>query len=338
MTNPDRGQGRSFGRRGFLALGVGAFVVASLPLATRGRRRLVRRALPVMGTIAEIAVVDADPASGHAAIDAALGELRLVERLMTRFSDSSDVGRANREAAVGPVAITAPTALVLREALAWAHASGGEFDPCLGRAVRLWDVGHRRTPPPEGAVRRLAGRGLYGALEVDGWRGRWVARSTDPDVEIDLGGIAKGYGVDRAVDALRRRGVTRGIVNVGGDLYALGEAEPGAGWTVGIRSPEDPDRLAGSLTVRDAAVATSGDYLQFFRYQGRRYHHLLDPATGAPRRTPVRSVTVLAGTCLAADAGATAVFGMAREPAERMLRSRARDARLVSRIAAGAYG
>jgi thiamine biosynthesis lipoprotein ApbE len=92
-------------------------------------------------------------------------------------------------------------------------------------------------------------------------------------VGIDLGGIAKGYGVDRAVEALRAWGVTSALVNVGGDLYALGSSEDGDEWEVGIRSPEDPSRLKGVIRIEDRAVATSGDYERFFDYGDRRFHH-----------------------------------------------------------------
>jgi len=336
MRNADRAPSPAFTRREILTLGIGAFVVGSIPLAGRGRQELVRRTMPVMGTIAELAVIHRDPRQAHAAVDAALEELQAVERLMTRFSEASDVGRANRLAATRPVPVSPQTAAVLREALAWAEASAGEFDPCIGRAIRLWDVGQRRTPPPEEAVRPLAGRSLYRGLDLETWRGGPVVRFRDPGVEVDLGGIAKGYGVDAAVQALQRRGITQAIVNVGGDLYALGPAADGAPWTIGIRAPEHPERLAASLEVQDAAVATSGDYMQYFQHRGRRYHHLLDPATAEPRVTPVRSVTVTAPTCLAADAAATAVFGMAPERAARLLQARAPGARIVRTIATDA--
>ncbi len=333
MHTPDRPLSRSVTRRDVLTLGVGAFVVATLPLAARRRAQLVRRAMPVMGTVAAFAVVSADPPVAHAAIDAAMDELRDVERRMTRFRESSEVGTANRLAATRPVAVSDATAAVLQAALAWADASDGAFDPCLGRAIELWDVAHRHVPPPAAAVRSLAGRRLHRAVDLDVWRGRHVVRFTDPDVALDLGGIAKGWGVDRAVDALRARGVTRAIVNVGGDLYALGPGEDGAPWRVGIQSPADPARLAGELEVRDAALATSGDYLQYFLHGGRRYHHLLDPVTGAPRATRVHSVTVQADTCLAADGAATAVFGMTPARAATLLRARAAGGRIVNMIA-----
>lgn len=325
MNTPD------LSRRRLIALGVGAFVVAAAPFLRWRRARLVRRAAPVMGTVADLAVVDERPAWAHAAMDAALEELRVVDRLMSRFDSHSDVGRANRLAAREGAAVSPATAYVLGEALDWAEATDGAFDPCIGRLVALWDVGHRGAPPPERRVRALAGRRLYRALDVSrGHRPR--VRLTDADAAIDLGGIAVGYGVDRAVAALRRRGITRALVNVGGDLYAMGMSEDGDAWRIGIRSPVDPSILVEEVAVTDAALTTSGDYFQYFDYRGRRYHHLLDPATGEPRRTAVHSVTVLAGSALAADAGATAAFGMEPGRAAALLARRAPGARIVSII------
>lgn len=296
-------------RREFIALGVGALAVVGVPFY-RGRRRLARRTLPVMGTTAEIAVVHDDVRYAEAAIDAAFERLRQVEALLTRFDPGSDVGRANRLAAWDGVPVTRETARVLRAALDWAERTDGAFDPCLGRAIVLWDVGHRRAPPAEGDVRAYAGRRLYRSLDVDDAAGRRPAvRFADPAVAIDLGGIGKGYGVDQAVRVLRDRGIARGLVNAGGDLYAMGASEDDDAWKVGIRSPSHPDRIMETVDVRDAAIATSGDYLQYFQHGGRRYHHLLDPATGAPSAGRMRSITVRAPDCLSADAAATAGFG-----------------------------
>lgn len=316
-------------RREFVALGIGAFVVATLPATLRRRPGLIRRSVPVMGTIADLAVVHRDPRYAHAAIDAAIEELRCVDRTMSRFKADSDVGRANRLALKEAVAVSPETALVLEEALRWAEASDGEFDPCLGKAVALWDVGHRQAPPPAEQVGEFAGRELYKALELGKRGGRPVVVFRDRDVAIDLGGIAKGYGVDRAVQALRSYGIGSGLVNVGGDLYALGRSEDGDPWKVGIRDPDDPDALIDSFEAADCAVATSGDYIQYFRYQGRRYHHMLDPRTGEPKRATARSVTVMAESCMAADAAGTTIFGMPPGRAEELLRSRVPAARIV---------
>lgn len=308
-------------RREFVALGVGAFVVAAAPGVIRPQRRIARRRVPVMGTVADIAVVHRDERYAQRAIDAAIGELRAVDRAMTRFDAGSEVGRANREAARRAVPVSAATAEVVAAALAWARASDGSFDPTLGRAVELWDVGHRAAPPAPADLRDFAGAGLYHGLELGRSHGEPVLVYHDPAIQLDLGGIAKGHGVDRAVAALRDWGVTDALVNVGGDLYAMGVAEDGDDWEVGVRDPDDAGKLAGRFRISDRAVATSGDYEQYFEYRGRRYHHLLDPATGEPRRTEIRSVTVAADNCMTADAAGTAVFGQAPETARRLIAS-----------------
>jgi thiamine biosynthesis lipoprotein len=316
-------------RRDVIALGVGAFVVAAVPFVRHRRAKLVRRTLPIMGTVGEISVVQRDEVYAHAAIDAAFEQLRLVERLMTRFHATSDVGRANAEAATDAVQVSPLTSTVLDVALRWAESSDGAFDPCLGRIAEVWDVVNRDAPPARRAFSRLAGRRLYRQLDLDRTKSGGRIRLHDADAAIDLGGIAKGYGVDRAVMALREWGIDHGLVNVGGDLYALGRSEDGDPWHVGIRSPSDPTELQGHVDVSNAAVATSGDYLRFFQHGGRRYHHLLDPSTGEPRESAVRSITVRAGSCMTADAAATAAFGLDATRARAVLRRQAPDAEII---------
>lgn len=239
---------------------------------------------------------------------------------MTRFRSDSDVGRANLGAGRDGVPVTPETALVVASALRAASASDGRFDPAVGAASELWDVLNRHEPPPETAVRRLAARGFWRKVDVDENAANPRIRFDDRDLHLDLGAIAKGYGIDRATGVLRRRSVRHAIVTVGGDLFALGNSPDGEPWTVGIRSPHDRKELAATLRVSDRAVATSGDYERFFRWRGMRFHHLIDPATAAPRLTPFHSATVLASRCIDADAASTSVFGLPRDAALRIAR------------------
>ncbi|HKJ93244.1 MAG TPA: FAD:protein FMN transferase [Longimicrobiales bacterium] len=327
-------------RRAFISLGLGAFVVGGLPRIVRGvaesrggprvQRGLVRRTVPVMGTIAEVAVVHHDTRYAEGAIDAALKELYDVDRTMSRFRRDSDIGRANARAAAGPVPVCDATAAVLAASLRWADASNGAFDPCLGEAVQLWDVDDKSQPPATTAVHRLAGRAFYRDLGVDRHAGSPVVVFRNRDVALDLGGIAKGYAVDRAVAALRDWGITNAFVNAGGDLYAMGRSADGDPWEVGVRSPFDPTGIIATLHMSDRAVATSGDYEQYFTYHGRRYGHLLDPSTAAPRRTPFHSVSVAADRCIDADAGATAVFGQSATDAVDVLSRAAPGSEIVN--------
>jgi thiamine biosynthesis lipoprotein len=329
MSVPEQSQPLSHTRRQFLALGIGAFVVGAVPLAGLKRRR-VRRTVPVMGTIAEFAVVHRNPVYAYAAIDAAMSRLDLVETLMTRYTDTSDIGRANLASGREAVHVTAETATVLAAALRWAESCDGAFDPCLGSAIELWDVGHRHEPPAPGAVRRLAGQRFYRDLDLDRWQGRPATRLTAREARIDLGGIGKGYGVDQAVRVLRDWGIRDAVVNVGGDLYAMGRSEDGSLWRIGVRSPASATKMLATLEVEERAVATSGDYLQYFEYHGRRYHHLLDPATAAPRLSAMHSITVMADDCMTADAGATACFGQDVAASNRLLARR--SARIVHHV------
>lgn len=316
MTNETN---RRPSRREFVALGIGAFVVAATPRLVRPSRRMVRGSVPVMGTIADIGVVHRDERYARGAIEAVLKELQWVDRTMTWFNDRSEVGRANLLAARAPVPVGAATAEVVAAALLWADRSSGAFDPALGGAARLWDVGHRTAPPASSEVQPFVGGGLWRSVELGRRGGTDVLVYHDPSISLDLGGIAKGYGVDRAVAALRDWGVTDALVNVGGDLYALGVSEDGDPWEVGVRDPDDATRLAARFHISDRAVATSGDYEQYFAHAGRRYSHLLDPSTGEPRRTQARSVTVAADHCITADAAGTAVFGMDQGSARRVI-------------------
>jgi FAD:protein FMN transferase len=324
MTTGDRSLTRPT-RREFVAFGAGAFVVAALPAAALARRHVVRRTVPVMGTVAELAVVHRDEALAQRALTDAVEQLRWVERTMSRFDPLSDIGRANAAAAQRAVTVSAATADVVAEALRWAALTDGAFDPAIGSLVALWDVSRRTEPPAAAQVERLAGRRLHRTVEL---AGATVIRH-DADARLDLGGIAKGHGVDRAVAALRAHGITDAIVNVGGDLYAMGRGADGDGWRVGIRSPDDARRVVETLRVSDAAIATSGSYEQGFRHRGVRYHHLMDPLTGGPRPSALQSVTVRAATCMTADAAATAAFGLQGPEAARLLAAAARDIELV---------
>jgi thiamine biosynthesis lipoprotein len=285
-----------------------------------------------MGTVAEIAVRHRDEAWAQRGIDAALAELRRVDRDMTNFTADSDVGRLNARAGREAVAVSDDTAEVLVAALRWAEASGGRFDPCLGKLIELWHVETRSVPPSDAEV-AAAGRGShFRSLEVD--RTGSVARVTltSPNVAVDLGGIAVGYGVDLAARVLRDQGIFDAIVNVGGDLVAMGVDADDEPWRVGVRSPDHLEQMVETLSVSDRAVTTSGDYFKFFQHGGRRYHHLLDPVTGEPRLTAMHSQTIEAPACVDADAGATALYGLDRATAERVLAVRAPGARVVHSV------
>lgn len=241
----------------------------------------------VMGTVAELKVVSTDAGAAEAALRDAYDELARIELLATNYSDLSDVSRLNADPD-GNVVVSPETKNIFRIAFEVQAASDSAFCPTLGAAMRAWGFPDEPRVPDPALLRA--------ALKKE---------------EYDLGGVAKGFGVDRAADVLARAGPC--LVNVGGDLAARGTRPDGKNWLIGVQDPRDPSRLFVTLRLPDGrAVATSGDYQRFAMVDGVRYHHILDPRTGQPARG-VRSVSVIAPTCALADAWATAAFVLGPE-------------------------
>ncbi len=261
-----------------------------------------------MGTVAQLKVVAYDASPAEEALVRAMAELARIERITTVYSDSSDVARLARDAGGDPRALPEDLDWILESALRVAERSGGAFDPTAGPLVRAW--GFPEEPALPDSV------DLAAALELVSWEGCSKTEEgwqlTVAGMELDLGGIAKGYAVDRAADALAA--VTGNcLVNVGGDLAVRGSRPGRSGWHIGIQDPREPSRLFLKIQVSgNRAVATSGDYQRAFDVDGIRYHHILDPRRGWPAGE-LRSVTVVAPTCELADAWATAAFVLGPE-------------------------
>ncbi len=330
LSQQPRHRRTTLDRREFMSLGIGALVVSAIPLgAMRRKQEIFRRTIPVMGTIAEIAVAHRDSSVAQAAIDDAIAALRWTDEHLSRFRLDSEIATININAGIDPVEVSRETAEVVSSSLRWARAAGGSFDPAMAKASELWSIGSRTTPPTEHQVQRFAGRRFFEDVTVYSRSGTAMVGLESADAALDLGGIAKGYGVDRAVAAIRRHGIEHALVNAGGDLYALGDSPDGRPWKVGLRSPSHPDEIDRTLELSDRAVATSGDYMQYFEFHGRRYHHLLDPTTGEPVARTGVSVTVFADTCMDADAGATAAFALGRAKAVAALHSASANSELL---------
>lgn len=259
----------------------------------------------VMGTIAELKLVRAEGVDAEARLDAAMARLSQVEEGTTSYRAGAALLRLSEGK---PVPLSADADAILTQALAVADETGGLFDPTMGALVHAWGFPENAHRPDSAAVDEARARVGRGRLRRTGDR-TWTAV---PGTEADLGGIAKGWGVDAAADVLAGADGAC-LVNVGGDLAVRGTKPGGAPWRIGVQDPRDPSRLFVTLKLSGTrAVATSGDYQRYVDVDGVRYHHLLDPRTGWPARD-VHSATVIAPTCAAADAWATASFIMGAE-------------------------
>lgn len=274
---------------------------------------LLRQTRLLMGTTVTIEAAGLDRSSLDAALADAFAEIGSIEALMSPHQPASDVARLS--AAPGEVRVAPATAEVLTCGLEVARRSGGAFDPALGRLKAAWGIEGEepRVPAAGEIVAALRGIGPD-ALTLAGT----LVRKREPQLAVDLGAIAKGYAVDRAIAVLQTAGVTGGAVNAGGDIRVFGSRQ-GRPWRIGIQHPRQPGAVLTTLEATDRAVVTSGDYERFFEKDGRRYHHIFDPRTGYPAER-CQSVTVLAPTAMLADALATALFVLGPEEGLLLLR------------------
>lgn len=249
-----------------------------------GRLEAVRRQISaIMGTGTQItAVVDeGQTALADRAIDAACDELRAVESKMSVWNGATELSALNRARAGEHVALSAETLDVLSAALDLARTTEGAFDPTCRPLLTLWKRAEERNREPDAgeltAALRTTGFGQI-VLSDSG-----ATRHSDA-VGIDLGGIAKGYAVDRAVEAMRKAGVRGGLVKCGGDLRVFGPSESGGPWQVGVAVPypEAARHLPSRLALTDIALSTSGETERYYTVNGRRYSHIVDPRTGVP--------------------------------------------------------
>lgn len=306
-------KGDKMKRRTFLRLATGgSLLLLGGGVAVLGGGKtssLLRTSRSVMGTRATIVFAHPSPNIAAVVMQAAFDEIAQVERTMSRFRTDSDVGRLNARRETW-LTVTAATANVLRRALDIADLSEGYFDPCLDELISRWGFHDHNYPhriPVPTALLHPSKAPFYQGLTYRRRGQQKQFRLTSQSPGIDLGGIAKGYAIDQAARRLREGGVRHALINVGDDALALGGNPDGGPWRVGIRHPRQPGRLLQVLALREQAVATSGDYANYFTRRGRRFAHLLDPHSGRPAETH-RSLTVIAPTAMLADALATAAF------------------------------
>ncbi|MFQ5568443.1 MAG: FAD:protein FMN transferase [Rhodothermales bacterium] len=261
-----------------------------------------------MDTVVEYTIIAPSQDEARRAMMKAQEEIERVERLLWEGDSLSHISAFNR--ARGRVEIPEEVDHFLRRAHEYYVISNGAFDITIKPVLDLYDFdADAPAPPPDSVLRERLH--LVGTDRIRFEHPATLEKPLTDAVEVAVGGVAKGYAVDRAVHVLKAQGIEHALVNAGGDLYCLG-TNHGKPWAIGIRDPDDPSAIIDVLHVSDRAVATSGDYQRFFVYEGQRYHHLLHPKNGKPVRA-TRSATVTAPTTEQADALATAVFIAGRE-------------------------
>lgn len=304
-------------RRQLLA-GAGAALLSvagrAAPRPARGDRVLAERWSWAMGQAVRVRLFADSEQRGYEAAAAALEEIRRIERRLSVFDPASDLSELNRLAGRRPMRVDRDLATVLGLALRFRSRTGGAFDPAVEPLMRAWGFrGPRAAPPtaPELAEARRAVR----AAEI-GLAGGTAFLPCAP-TQLDFGGIGVGYALDRAGAMLRARGISSALLEISGDVLAIGAPPGEMGWRVAVAGPGG--RVVTERRLRDAALTTSSNSRSVRRYGSRLVGHVMDPVAGEPAASAARQVTVVAASGTAADALATAALVCGRAPGAREL-------------------
>ena len=301
--------------------------------------RMYKKSRLVMDTVCTITVVSPSKKQAGEAIEAGFASIERIEHILDFFSGESELSAINRAAGKGPVRISRETLDVIQRSAEVAEYTRGAFDPTIGPLMELWGFsgpssGSASIPDAE-AIRTMTGLVDFKKMSIN------VAASevslSRKGMKLDLGGIAKGYAADMAIDAIKAKGIKSALVAVAGDIKGFGLRPDLKPWKVGIQNPRvksievpdgDGDTIIATIDLKAEAVSTSGDYQRFFVTDGERYHHILDPETGFPARGVI-SVTVIAPDGYMADGLSTGIFILGREKGIKLLESLGFDGIIV---------
>ncbi len=307
-----------------IAIIVGASVVLALYIFGCNRRveedsgyRLV------MGTFAHLKAIAKDPHTAKKCVETAFAELQKVDELMSDYKSDSEISEVNRDAFKRAVKVSASTFEVLQRSTEFSRLSEGAFDITIGPLAELWRTAAEVNSVPADAELELARSKVgYEKLILD--PNEMTVRFAVDGMKLDLGGIAKGYAIDKAIEAMRAGGAVGGMVDVGGDIRCFGLPPKGKKtWRIGLEDPTEPQggnqtlavsagRVLLVLKLTNAAIATSGGYRRFVLIEGKKYSHIMNRVSGESAEG-LSSVTIIAQNAIDADALATAVSVMGPE-------------------------
>lgn len=262
----------------------------------------------VLGTFSQIRVYAPSQTEGEAIIQKAFDRVREIENRMSSHIETSQVYEINQEAGISSVEVTDDTLKVIQNGIDYYDETQGLFHIGIGSLIELWGIGseHPYIPTQSEIEEKLEYLDIH-AIQIQGNH----VQLMNPQMSLDLGGIAKGYAVDESARILQEEGIQSGFINFGGDVYALGDKPDETPWNVGIREPViESGSVLGRIPSTNVSVVTSGDYERYSIKEDTVYHHILDPRTGYPSQSGLSSVTIVSDTSIAGDVYSTAAFIM----------------------------
>jgi FAD:protein FMN transferase len=282
--------------------------VATLALPQGAGAAWINRTEAIMGTRVYVELWSEDPVRGDEAIEAVMADMRRIDELMSHYKPTSQLSQINERANSEPVQVDKELFDLIKLSTYYSQITEGAFDITTASVGYLYDF-RNHVHPTEEQIQK--------ALPAINWRNMLLdethhtVRFEHPGMRIDLGGIGKGYAVDRGIDILKARGFTRALVTAGGDSRIIGD-RMGRPWLIAIQNPDDPQKVVTRIPLTDSAVSTSGDYERYFIEDGVRYHHIIDPHTGHSA-SKVRSATILAPTATQTDGMSKTAFVLGAE-------------------------
>jgi thiamine biosynthesis lipoprotein len=275
-----------------------------------------RQEAAIMGTAVTVELWHEDAARGRALVRAVMDEMHRIDRLMSSYKPGSELSRVNAGAASAPVAVSSELMALIIQALDFSELTGGAFDITYASAGQHYNY-RTGTRPSESQLAQALPAIDYHHVVIDRQEG--AIEFMHPGVRIDLGGIAKGYAVDRCMQILQQAGVENALVSAGGDTRVIGKRWDRP-WNVGIRNPRDRETIVSLIPLENAAISTSGDYERYFEEGDIRYHHILNPGTGESTRE-IHSSSIIGSSATDTDALSTSVFVLGVENGLRLIDS-----------------
>lgn len=285
----------------------------------QGTPHLVKRSQMLMGTVVFVTAVAPDEILAKEAAQKGLEEIRRLEELLSTWISTSDLSRVNSVAGVKAIPVGTETLEVVKKSLDIAKLTEGGFNIAVGPAVALWKAGEGGYLPDQNELEAL--RSQIDLSQIYIREEALTLGLGQPGMQIDVGGIGKGFAADLAANVMKMAGATAGVVAISGDIKTFGRIPNGRRFVFGIQHPRrNQGELLGSIELEDEAVSTAGDYQQFFIKDGIRYHHILDPETLQPARE-CQSVTIIANKGVMADGLDTGIFVMGPEKGMALIES-----------------
>lgn len=292
-----------------ICLLIGIFLIFSLIGCTNSNddSKPLSKTEYFMGTVVTVTLYDN---KSEKIIDKAFEEVKKIEQLVSINMEGTELDEVNNNAGIKPVKVSDDTYNIIKKGLEYSSLTNGSFDITIGPLVKLWSIGL-----PEAKVPTLDE--IKGALKYINYKDVEVNDSEktvflkNPGMIIDLGGIAKGYTADVIAQTLKDEGVKKAIIDLGGNIYALGEKAENTLWRIGIQNPDQTrGEIVGSINVKDKSIVTSGIYERFIEQDGVKYHHILSPESGYPYDNEIAGVTIISDKSIDGDALSTSVFSM----------------------------